>query len=51
MENPFRYGGIVLGPYFDDRQKEMEELKKEVKNLNRVFLVSPPAVWKNLPSI
>ncbi len=41
MENPFRYGGIVLGPYFADRQNELEELKKEVKNLNRVFLVSP----------
>ena len=41
MENPFRYGGIVLGPYFADRQKELKELKKEVENLNRVFLVSP----------
>lgn len=41
MENPFHYGGIVLGPYFADRQKEMKELKKEVENLNRVFLVSP----------
>jgi hypothetical protein len=41
LENPFRYGGIVLGPYFADRQNEMDELKKEIKNLNRVFLVSP----------
>ena len=41
MENPFRYGGIVLGPYFADRQDEMEELKKEVRNISRIFLVSP----------
>ena len=41
MENPFRYGGIVLGPYFADRQKEIKELKREVKNLSRIFLVSP----------
>lgn len=41
MENPFRYGGIVLGPYFADRQAEMEELKKEISNFSRVFLVSP----------
>ena len=41
LENPFRYGGIVLGPYFADRQDEMEELKKEVRNISRIFLVSP----------
>jgi hypothetical protein len=41
LENPFRYGGIVLGPYFADRQKEIKELKREVKNLSRIFLVSP----------
>ena len=41
MENPFRYGGVVRGPYFADREKEMNELKREMINLNRVFLVSP----------
>jgi hypothetical protein len=41
LENPFRYGGVVLGPYFADRQNEMEELKKEIRNFSRVFLVSP----------
>jgi hypothetical protein len=41
LENPFRYGGIVLGPYFADRQNEMDELKKEIGNISRVFLVSP----------
>ena len=41
MENPFKYGGVVRGPYFADREKEMNELKREMVNLNRVFLVSP----------
>lgn len=41
MENPFKYGGVVRGPYFADRQSELSELAGEMKNLNRVFLVSP----------
>ena len=41
LENPFRYGGIVLGPHFADRQAEMEALKKEISNFSRIFLVSP----------
>ncbi len=41
MENPFKYGGLVRGPYFADRRTEMNELKREMLNLNRVFLVSP----------
>jgi hypothetical protein len=41
MENPFKYGGIVRGPYFADRKIELAELAREMENLNRVFLVSP----------
>ena len=41
MENPFRYGGVVSGPYFADRRSELKELKQEMANLNHVFLVSP----------
>jgi hypothetical protein len=41
MENPFKYGGIVRGSYFADRKNEINELKREMLNLNRVFLVSP----------
>lgn len=41
MENPFKYGGVVRGPYFADRRNEINELKREMLNLNRVFLVSP----------
>jgi hypothetical protein len=41
MENPFKYGGVVRGPYFADRRDEIKELKREMTNLNHVFLVSP----------
>jgi hypothetical protein len=41
LENPFKYGGVVRGPYFADRRNEMNELKREMVNLNHVFLVSP----------
>ena len=41
LENPFKYGAVVRGPYFADRKKEIKELKREMANLNQVFLVSP----------
>ena len=41
MENPFKYGGVVRGPYFADRRNEIKELSREMLNLNRVFLISP----------
>ena len=41
LENPFKYGGVVRRPYFADRRNEIKELKREMTNLNRVFLVSP----------
>ena len=41
MENPFKYGGVVSGPFFADRRSELKELKQEMANLNHVFLVSP----------
>ncbi|MBW1943388.1 MAG: ATP-binding protein, partial [Deltaproteobacteria bacterium] len=41
MENPFRYGGIVTGTYFADRTVEIRDLKREMENINRVFLISP----------
>ena len=41
MENPFQYGGIVTGTYFADRTVEIRDLKREMENINRVFLVSP----------
>jgi len=41
MENPFRYGSVVRGPYFAYRRNEIKELNREMLNLSRVFLVSP----------
>ena len=41
MDNPFKFGGIVRGPYFADRKAELAELVREMQNLSRVFLVSP----------
>ncbi|MGB5985056.1 MAG: hypothetical protein WBG37_07105, partial [Desulfobacterales bacterium] len=41
MENPFKYGAVVRGRHFADREREMGELQREMENLNRVFLVSP----------
>ena len=41
MENPFKYGGVVRGPHFADREDELAELEREMRNLSRVFLVSP----------
>ena len=41
MENPFKYGGVVRGPHFADREDELAELEREMLNLSRVFLVSP----------
>jgi len=41
MKNPFQYGGIVSGPYFADRSPEIEELRREMENNSRVFLISP----------
>jgi hypothetical protein len=47
MLNPFRYGGIVRGPYFADRHAELAELTAEMGNLNRVFLISPRRYGKS----
>lgn len=46
MRNPFRYGGIVTGPYFADRTEEIKELQREIENINRIFLVSPRRLGK-----
>ncbi len=33
MQNPFKYGGIVSGPYFADRTEEIKELQRETAEL------------------
>jgi hypothetical protein len=46
MRNPFKYGGVVTGPFFADRTEEIKTLQREIENLNRVFLVSPRRLGK-----
>jgi AAA+ ATPase superfamily predicted ATPase len=41
VQNPFKYGGIVSGPYFADRTEEIQELLRAMESNARVFLVSP----------
>lgn len=41
MTNPFRFGQVVTGEHFTDREKEIEEISRELKQEGRVFLISP----------
>ena len=41
MRNPFHYGQVVLGEDFADREKEIEEISRELHECSRVFLISP----------
>ncbi len=41
MENPFRYGSIVSGEYFVDREQERAELELDMSSGQNVVLVSP----------
>jgi hypothetical protein len=43
MENPFKYGGLVRGPFFADRKEELAELAREMTSLNKVFLIQNPS--------
>lgn len=41
IKNPFIYGEVVRGEDFADREREMAELTRDLKQGERVFLVSP----------
>ena len=41
MENPFRYGQVVTGEYFTDREEELAELTLDVRSGQNVVLISP----------
>jgi len=41
VENPFRYGSIVTGEYFVDRELERTELELDMRSGQNVALVSP----------
>lgn len=41
MKNPFVYGATVTGDDFANREKEIKELVQDLKDGERVFLISP----------
>ena len=41
MKNPFIYGEIVTGKDFADRSGEMKELDRDLKDCEKIFLISP----------
>lgn len=41
MENPFRYGDIVKDDYFTDREKEINEIVKDIESSQNIFFYSP----------
>ncbi|GFP43568.1 hypothetical protein HKBW3C_02698 [Candidatus Hakubella thermalkaliphila] len=41
MKNPFKYGEVVVGEDFADRQKELAELVRDLRDGQRIFLISP----------
>ncbi len=38
IENPFRYGQVVTGEYFTDREKEIKEISEEIVSGQSVIL-------------
>lgn len=41
MKNPFIYGEIVTGKDFADRTDEIKELARDLKDCEKIFLISP----------
>lgn len=41
MTNPFKYGIVVSGNDFADRERELEELAAKLKETVRIFLIAP----------
>jgi len=41
MANPFKYGTVVSGEDFSDREEEVEQLTSSLKETVRIFLVAP----------
>ena len=39
--NPFRFGGVVTGEYFTNRQSEIKEIISEIKSGQHIVLMSP----------
>jgi hypothetical protein len=41
MSNPFRFGTVVTGKDFANRERELEELARKLKETVRIFLLAP----------
>ena len=41
MQNPFRFGSVVTGADFADRRPELAELRRELRDGQHIFLLSP----------
>ncbi|MEW5766052.1 MAG: hypothetical protein AB1797_00285 [bacterium] len=44
MENPFRYGDIVRGDYFTDREKEIKEICQDMRSSQNIVTTQPPHI-------
>lgn len=44
--NPFRYGAIARGPYFADRERELQALTEDLRGGQDVLIVSPRRLGK-----
>lgn len=40
-ENPFRYGQVVTGEYFTNREEEIREISEEIASGQSIILISP----------
>jgi uncharacterized protein len=47
IDNPFRYGEIVRGPYFAGRTREKAELVNDIRSGQNVVLISPRRYGKS----
>ncbi|MFZ7136799.1 MAG: AAA family ATPase [archaeon] len=47
MNNPFRYGTIVTGEDFADREKEQDQLQKDLMSRQHILLYSPRRYGKS----
>lgn len=47
MENPFKFGGMVTGRDFADRESEMQEILREIRGGTNIVLFSPRRMGKS----
>ena len=47
MKNPFKFGTIVEGEYFTDRDDELQRIKQLLNSDNHLILISPRRFGKS----